>query len=57
MCSCAALHDIYTRTPVALQVFEEYLPLKHKNVLKPASAAGADDAYERKAAANLKLWK
>ena len=38
-------------------MFEEYLPLKHKNVLKPASAAGADDAYERKAAANLKLWK
>ena len=36
---------------------DEYLPLAKKTDLKPASAGGADDAYERKSAANLKLWK
>ena len=38
-------------------LFDEYLPASNKKLVKPASAGGADDAYERKAAANLKLWK
>lgn len=38
-------------------LFEEYLPLEEKKNLLPASAGGADDSYERKAAASIKLWK
>jgi len=39
------------------ELFEEYLPMGEKRNLLPASAGGTDDAFERKAAANLKLWK
>lgn len=41
----------------AYNLLDEDLPLAEKGQLKSASQGGADDAYERKAAAQLKLWK
>jgi len=39
------------------ELLDEYLPISGKGKVQPASVGGADDAYERKSAANLKLWK
>ena len=39
------------------QLFDENLPVAQKGQVQPASKGGADDAYERKTDAQLKLWK
>jgi hypothetical protein len=46
---------LYVR--VLWQVFSEHLDPAGKGALKSADAGGADDVHERKAAAQVKLWK
>ncbi len=51
-------HETWAITLFSLfQLFDEYLPLSEKSQIQTAEQAGADNAYERKAAAQLKLWK
>ena len=40
-----------------VQVFSEHLDPSGKGSLLSADAGGADDVYERKSAAEVKLWK
>jgi len=39
------------------QLFNEYLSLESRSELQSASQGGADDAYEKKAAEQLTLWR